>query len=615
VKTADTMAVAAKAPVPRHMLTLLAVLAFLCPARAVLAQGNAKTVLVVYDGGREFSSIQLTDRGIDTTLRDALGDRVTIFREYMDLTRISTPDYASLLRTFYRSKYASNRPDVIIAIRSRSLDFLLVDGDRLFPSTPIVSAGMAPQQVRARALPPEVTGTTLKVAYWPTVGLARTLQPEINEVVLVIGASPNDRALEALVREELKSHADELKFTYLSGLSVEDTVQRVSHLPARTAVLFVSFAQDARGRSFLPTDAVRLIARAANVPTYVNSEDVLDAGAVGGSLMSFVALGTDAAAAALRILSGGDATAMPFTESSARTTAVDARELKRWSIPIARVPAGSVVLNQAPTVWEAYRWRIIAGTVLLVLQSALIATLLVQRRRRRLAEAGWRSSEERRHSAVLDERSRMARDMHDTLAQGFTGVIVQLQAAQHARAHGSMTDMESHLARASELARQSLGDTRRSIRALRPAALDTGSLSTALEGMLQQVTAGTKLRAAFAIQGEPRMAAPLTEENLVRIQQEMLTNVLKHSGATTVSATLWFEAQGLRLDVHDDGNGFDPKARHDGLGLIGIRERVHQLGGQLSIDTHLGSGTNMSVSLPYNQPSSSDQPGVGDGER
>jgi signal transduction histidine kinase len=603
------MAVAAKVAVPRHALTLIGVLlALFCPARDAIAQGNAKTVLVLYDGGREFSSIQLLDRGIDSTLRDALGDRVTIFREYMDLTRISAPNYAGLLRAFYRSKYASNTPDVILAVRGRPLEFLLMDGEPLFPGTPIVSAGMAPQQLRARALPPEVTGTTLNVEYWPTLMLARTLQPEIDHVAVVTGASPNDRALEALVRDELMRHVGALTFTYISGLSVEDTIQRVSHLPSRTALLFVSFAQDSQGRSFLPTDAVRLIARAANVPTFVNSEDVLDAGAVGGSLMSFTALGQDAAVAALRILNGDHASAMPFTDSSARAITVDAREMKRWSIPITRVPAGSIVLNQTPTVWEVYRWRIVAGIILLVLQSALIATLLVQRRRRRTAEAGLRSSEARRHTAVLDERNRMARDMHDTLAQGFTGVIVQLQAAEHARAHGSVTDMESHLAHASELARQSLGETRRSIRALRPEALETGNLCAALEGLLKQVTANTKLRATFTTRGEPRAAARVTEENLLRIQQEMLTNSLKHSGATAVSATLSFDAEGLRLDVQDDGRGFDPRTRHDGLGLLGIRERVHQLGGQLSIDTHLGGGTRMSVVLPYDQPTSSLEP-------
>jgi signal transduction histidine kinase len=602
--------------VPRHAFTLIGVLLALgCPTTDAIAQGTTKTVLVLYDGGPEFSSIQLMDRGIDTTLRQVLRDRVTIFREYMDLTRISAPNYAGLLRAFYRSKYASNTPDVIIAVRGRPLDFLLVDGERLFPGTPIVSAGMAPQQLRARVLPPDVTGVMLNVEYWPTLMLARTLQPDIDHVAVLTGASPNDRALEALVRDELTRHSGALTFTHISGLSVEDTVQRVSRLPSRTALLFVSFAQDSQGRSFLPTDAVRLIARAASVPTYVNSEDVLDAGAVGGSLVSFSTLGKDAAVETLRILNDGGVTGTPFTESSTRVITVDARAMERWSIPITRVPDGSVVLNRVPTVWETYRWRIIAGMLLLVLQSALIATLLVQRRRRRTAEAGLRTSEERRHTAVLDERNRMARDMHDTLAQGFTGVIVQLQAAEHARAHDSVTDMESHIARASELARQSLGEARRSIRALRPEALETGNLCAALERLLKQVTANTKLRATFSAHGEPRAAASVTEENLLRIQQEMLTNTLKHSGATAVSATLSFDVEGLRLDVEDDGRGFDPKTRHDGLGLLGIRERVRELGGHLSIDTSPGGGTRMSVLLPYDQPPSGLGPVAADGDR
>lgn len=593
----------------RHAFTLIGVLlALLCLGRNATAQADAKTVLVIYDGGREFSTIELMDRSIASTLNDALGDRVTIFREYMDLTRISAPNYAHLLRAFYRSKYASNPPDVIVAVRGRSLDFLLNDGEELFPAIPIVSSGMAEQQVRARTLPPRVTGTTLTGTYWPTLTLARALQPSLDHVVVVTGASPNDLALEALVRDEFKQHGGELTFTYLSGLSLDATVQRVSHLPPRSAVLFVSFAQDGEGRSFLPPDPVPIIARAANTPTYLNAEGMMMDGVVGGSLISFTALGNDTAAAALRILEADRAVGMPFTESSTRVNTVDARELARWKIPVTRVPAGSVVLNRVPSVWEAYGWRIAGGICLMALQSALIATLLVQRRRRRTVEASLRASEEQRHSAVVNERNRMARDMHDTLAQGFAGVIVQLQAAEHALAHGSRTDMESHVARASELARHSLGEARRSIRALRPQALETGDLCAALEGILKQVTADTTLRATFTTRGEPRVAARLTEENLLRIQQEMLTNSLKHSGATTITVTLSFEERGLRLDMRDDGRGFDPATKHDGLGLLGIRERVRQLGGALSIDTRVGHGTRMSVVLPYEpQPSSLEQ--------
>src|SRR6202012_4044660 len=134
--------------------------------------------------------------------------------------------------------------DAIVAIRGRPLDFLLKHDDPLFSEVPIVSAAMDLRQVNARKLPPNVTGTTLQVKYWPTVALALSLQPNTEQVAIVDGASPNDKALETLVRDELQGHEHELTFTYLSGLSMDALLARVSNLPPRTVLLFVSFAQD-----------------------------------------------------------------------------------------------------------------------------------------------------------------------------------------------------------------------------------------------------------------------------------------------------------------------------------------------------------------------------------
>lgn len=585
-------------PAIRRAFTLTGVLlALLAGAGTVLTQSSPRTVLVVYDGGREFSSIQLTDRGIESTLTAALGPRVTIFREYLDLTRIHAPGYEDLLRAFFRAKYAADPPDAIVAVRGRALDFLLEDA-ALFPGVPIVSAGMDVRQVQARRLPPHVTGVTLSVTYLPTVAVAHALQPDLQQIVVLTGTSASDRALDALVRDEFGRSDAAMSVSYLSGLSLDEALQRVGQLPARSALLFVSFAQDRDGQALLPTEAVRLFAQAASVPTYVNSEDVMDAGAVGGNLISFVALGRDAAGLVLRVLDGQRPSDLPFVELSTRVPTVDARVLERWTIAMPRVPAGSVILNRVPTMWEIYQWRILAAIVIVATQSALIALLLVQRRRRRMVEASLLVSEEQRHAAVLNERNRMARDMHDTLAQGFAGVIVQLQAAEHALEHGASAEMESHVHRASELARQSLGEARRSIRALRPQALEAGSLCDALEQMQLQVTAGTGLRATFVVKGEPRSLPHGTEENLLRMHQEMLTNSLKHSRGTRLDTVLTFEPNAVRLDVRDDGAGFDPALKHDGLGLLGIRERVHQMSGRLSLETRIAGGTHISITVP-----------------
>jgi len=261
-----------RAPSLRGSLTYI-LLGLFCFSQIGLAQSNAnKTVLVLYDGGREFSAIALIDRNIESTLNEALTNRVMIFREYMDLTRISPTNYEQVLRDFYRSKYSSNSLDVIVAVRGRPLDFLLKPGNELFRDAPIVSAAMDLRQINARKLPATVTGKSLQVRYWPTLALTQVLQPETDQVVIVLGASANDRALEALVRDELREHEHELKFTYLTGLPIAELLERVRHLPPRTVILFASLAQDGAGRSFLPNDALALIASAANAPTYINSK-------------------------------------------------------------------------------------------------------------------------------------------------------------------------------------------------------------------------------------------------------------------------------------------------------------------------------------------------------
>src|SRR5256885_10198025 len=123
----------------------------------------------------------------------------------------------------------------------------------------------------------------------------------------------------------------------------------------------------------------------------------------------------------------------------------------------------------------------------------------------------------------------MARDIHDTLAQGFTGVIVQLEAAEDAISCGSRKEADDHLHRASELARRSLTEARRSVHALRPQALQHGNFWDALKGIIKNTTAGTALHTTFELRGKLRDLPLVWEENLLHIGQEALTNALKYA--------------------------------------------------------------------------------------
>ena len=204
-------------------------------------------------------------------------------------------------------------------------------------------------------------------------------------------------------------------------------------------------------------------------------------------------------------------------------------------------------------------------------------------------------------SAVLAERTRMAREIHDTLAQGFVGIALQLEAAS-GELMQSPESAQQRLTMARKMVRTSLAEARRSVWDLRPEALEQGSLVGALSEIVQQATAGTSVQAEVKVQGKPRRLPDRVERNLLRIGQEALTNALTHARPGSVVIDLSFDRNTIRLCVTDDGCGFDTQtpfsASGGHFGLIGMRERVDQIGGQLEVKSSPGDGTEVEVSVP-----------------
>ena len=208
-----------------------------------------------------------------------------------------------------------------------------------------------------------------------------------------------------------------------------------------------------------------------------------------------------------------------------------------------------------------------------------------------------RLMDESRESAVLAERNRMARDIHDTLAQGFTGIIVQLEAADDAGQRGLPGEAGQHVHRAINLARESLGEARRSVRALRPTVLESSSLPDALRALFENMIEGTDIRMEFKVEGSPRALHSAWEDNLLQIGREVLTNVLRHAHANRFLVVLSYTATAVRLALRDDGCGFDPSARTEGFGLLGIRERTQHMGGTFSLRSLSDDGTSITITV------------------
>jgi len=206
-------------------------------------------------------------------------------------------------------------------------------------------------------------------------------------------------------------------------------------------------------------------------------------------------------------------------------------------------------------------------------------------------------AEQGRQSAILQERNRMAHDIHDTLAQGFTGILVQLEAAAYAP---EQEQARVHIAQARELARQSLQEARRSVRALRPQALEGENLPGALARLVAQISSTVSIPVQFQVVGAPFTLPLEVEDQLFRIGQEALTNAIKHSEAAEIQVVLSFEPAEARLSIRDDGKGFDTQTgfQGEGFGLIGMYERAEQIGGRMMLDAHPGQGTSITVTIP-----------------
>jgi signal transduction histidine kinase len=247
----------------------------------------------------------------------------------------------------------------------------------------------------------------------------------------------------------------------------------------------------------------------------------------------------------------------------------------------------------------ALTW-LLAGSLQRALQQSRAQALALQelssQLEARVEEQTERLLDQEREAATLEERARLAREIHDTLAQGLTGIVVQLGAAQRALA-AKAEAADQHIDLAQQMARESLAEARRSVWNLRTPALERGDLSDALRGLTSHPIK-PETSVSFEQRGQPWPLAPNVESALLRVGQEALVNVAKHAGATHAQVTLEYAPDAVRLSVGDDGVGFADLALAldvaapgpwGGFGLLGMRERLAALGGSLELFNNGGA--------------------------
>jgi signal transduction histidine kinase len=253
-----------------------------------------------------------------------------------------------------------------------------------------------------------------------------------------------------------------------------------------------------------------------------------------------------------------------------------------------RSPADVVVLSEPP-------WWTLRHTIVMAVMLALVAAI------------GWfwlkafANRKRRAYLAVLTERNRVARELHDTLEQALTGITLQLEAVSGTLQTSPATARQS-LDVAQQMLRYSLEETRRSVMDLRSQALESQDLPGALADLARQMTQGTPMIARVAVTGTPRRLDAAQEHHLLRIGLEALTNAVKHGAPGRIDIELRFDPDATTLIVADDGKGLscgvDGESAGSHFGLLGIRERVTKLGGVLDIQSCPGKGTRLMVVVP-----------------
>lgn len=550
---------------------------------------------------------------VDAAIRLArIGPEVVFHPEYLDANRFRDSRHEESVVRYLRSVYAPRKVDAVLGVGFAGLSFALRHSAEIFGNAPVVFLGVEQSRLEGLHLPPNYTGVTHFDDVRGMLDTALRLQPDTTEVAVVAGTSEYDQYWlrhDRLIFDQLSSR---VHFRYLTDLPMLALLQELSHLKPHTIVFLHAFSRDAAGQEFTGDDMPGLIAKNTNAPLYGLTARQ---GFVGGP-----ATGEDdqrylmAVRIVNRIVAGEKASDIPIQQAKPKYPYVfDARELRHWKIDANRVPPGSLLLNEEPTFWQLHRKLILSAAVLFALESVLIAILLIQRERRKKAELLLEdrnlrlqeSEQSLRHlsgqliDAQEEERKRIARELHDDLNQQVADLGISLSNIKRGvpvsmeGVRGELASMQNRLLTLSDGLRHVSHE-------LHPGMLELFGLVAALKSHCKEFSAITHLPVEFQADcGEP--VAPDAALSIYRITQEALRNTAKHSRATQARVSLIKAGNLLRLEVSDDGVGFDvPQAlAQGGLGLRSMEERVWLVHGKLDVISRPGEGTALTVTIEF----------------
>jgi signal transduction histidine kinase len=375
----------------RLIICLLAVLVLGDESRA---DGPPRRVLILHSYNYTFPA----NAAISDSLRKGLArsaQPVEIEVDFLDLARRPDPAHALRTANFLHAKYENVRFDAVVVIGIAGMPFLLRYRDLIAPGVPVVLSDVARATLESLQLPADITAVINDYKPGKTLELAERLQPGARRLVVIGGSSSDDRRWRANGRKAVEAHNSRLEAEYWFEHTYSGLLEDVSRLPNDAIVLFLTFFADSEDKRFIPKDVALAVAKASAAPVYGFFETYLGTGIVGGYLETYESVGATTAEVVLELVSGADVTKMPPRDNTKPGFRVDARAMERWGLEQKKLPPGTTVLFDEPSVWEGHRYLISGTAAIVVFQSSIVAGLLFQRRRRRQAEESLKESEDR----------------------------------------------------------------------------------------------------------------------------------------------------------------------------------------------------------------------------
>lgn len=564
---------------------------------------GVKRIVILYTH-RQMSPINKQwHSGIVDGIKQVYDGPIDIETEYMDVVLQDDLEYFNEWSKVLKLKYDKYPPDVVIPVFFPAYAFAVINRELFFPGCPMVFCAVPQSFAESQKSKTNITGVGGRFDNTPTLKVIKEVLPGTKKLWVLSGKSRLDIWLSEIAMRQIGIAFPEMEFKSLAGLTPAEAALELDQAGPDTAGLLLSFELDNYGNRMNTTEYLHELNKVSKVPIFGCYDTILGHGILGGALISPNEFGNATGQLAGRVLNGESADEIPKDYSHTYTIAFDHEVLSKFGIAESRLPVGAKVINRKPTIWSQYGRYISTGVAALLVQSAIIVSLLLNRSKRIAAEKEAQSLAGRILSAGEEERRYLARELHDDVSQRLAAVSIETGTLENKMSESS--EIKEPLGKLKKNLIGICDDLHRMSRHMHPSVLDDFGLAEALRSecgeLSQRWGIPIELHCSKRFPEIPKSVALC----LYRVAQESLWNAIRHSGGSKITIELKSDAEFVYMDISDDGKGFEPstvqKTRR--LGLASMSERIRLVSGTIRTRSAPGQGVTISVVAPIPEAS------------